>query len=93
MVAAVIAYIAHLNGFKTYLMAPTEILAFQHQNTLSRLLSPYGVEVGIYTGSRKKVQMANSKLPMAKKQKTISSHVIVGTHALLSANLQTEDVG
>ena len=53
VVAAVIAYIAHLNGLKTMYMAPTEILAFQHHANLTKLLQPFGIEVGIYTGSKK----------------------------------------
>ncbi|MCL5783870.1 MAG: OB-fold nucleic acid binding domain-containing protein, partial [Patescibacteria group bacterium] len=53
VVAATIIYLTHLAGFKSLLMAPTEILAFQHFETLSKLLSPFGIEVGIYTGSKK----------------------------------------
>ncbi len=53
VVAAIAAYITHLNGMDTLLAAPTEILAFQHQKTLEQRLSPYGIAVGIWTGSRK----------------------------------------
>ncbi len=53
VVAAVIAYIVHLNNLKTLYMAPTEILAFQHYSTLTKLLGPFGVKVGLYTGSKK----------------------------------------
>jgi ATP-dependent DNA helicase RecG len=78
VVAAVIVYLAHLNGYKTLFMAPTEILAFQHHSTLSNLLKPFGIEVGIYTGSKKKAE---------------SAHIIVGTHALLSKKMAIGDVG
>ena len=78
VVAAIIAYLVHLNGLKTLLMAPTEILAFQHYSTFSNLLTPFGIKVGIYTGSRKEIDQAN---------------IIVGTHALLSDKLLTQDVG
>lgn len=78
VVAAIIAYLAHLNGLKTLYMAPTEILAFQHHKTLTTLLEPFGISVGIYTGSRKKVA---------------EDGVIVGTHALLSEKLQAENIG
>lgn len=78
VVAAVISYIAHLNNLKTVLMAPTEILAFQHQKTLQNLLSPFKIEVGIYTGSKK----------------ILDAHqVIVGTHALLSDKLDLQNIG
>ncbi len=53
VVAATAAYISHLNGFDTLFAAPTEILAFQHQKTLHDMLSPLGVKIGIWTGSKK----------------------------------------
>lgn len=77
VVAAAIIYSIYLNKLKSVVMAPTEILAFQHHQTLSKLLNPYGVEVGIYTGSKK----------------SIAPHLIVGTHALLSNKLITDNVG
>lgn len=78
VVATIAAYITYLNGFKTYYMAPTEILAFQHQITLTKLLEPFRIKVGIYTGSKKKNAL---------------SDITVGTHALLSDKLLTEDIG
>ncbi len=77
IVATVIAYLAHLNKCQVLLMAPTEILAFQHHRTLSKLLEPYGINVGIYTGSRKEV----------------AEHVNIGTHALLSDKFSLDNVG
>lgn len=59
-------------------MAPTEILAFQHHKTITKLLEKYGIKVGIYTGSKKEVEKAD---------------IIVGTHALLSDKLLTPNVG
>ncbi len=100
IVAAVIAYITYLNGFKTLYMAPTEILAFQHQATLSKLLSPFGIEVGIYTGSKKSIKGIGSRVQGIEKNKktkpqtlTPDPYIIVGTHALLSEKLALEDVG
>lgn len=78
-VAAVIAYMAYLNGFKTLFMAPTEILAFQHFATFSNLLEKKGLKIGIYTGSRKKT----GDLP----------DIVIGTHALLSQKLDLENIG
>ncbi|MDO8639120.1 MAG: ATP-dependent DNA helicase RecG, partial [Candidatus Daviesbacteria bacterium] len=83
IVAAISAFIAHQNKLKTIIMAPTEILAFQHFETLKKFLEPYGIEVGIYTGSKKAISHQPSAI----------SHVIVGTHALLSDKLQLENVG
>lgn len=78
VVAAAIIYLTHLNHLTSLYMAPTEILAFQHFETLKKLLGPFGISVGIYTGSRKKIS---------------TNEVIVGTHALLSSKLNTPDVG
>src|SRR5581483_10800211 len=61
VVAAAVAYVVHLNNLKTFYMAPTEILAFQHHLTLTSLLKQFGVKIGIYTGSRKKATL-NSHL-------------------------------
>ncbi|MBI2330331.1 ATP-dependent DNA helicase RecG [Candidatus Daviesbacteria bacterium] len=68
VVAAIIAYLVHLNNLKTLFMAPTEILAFQHFETLKKL----GINVGIYTGSKKGED----------------GDVFVGTHALLNKEIQ-----
>lgn len=78
VIAAIVIYLAYLNKKKALYMAPTEILAFQHQTTVKRILKPFGVAVGIYTGSRKEA---------------LDSDVIIGTHALLSNKLNSEDVG
>lgn len=82
VVAAVIIYLAYLNNLKSILMAPTEILAFQHHISLQKLLEPYGIKVGIYTGSRKNIIHEEAE-----------SDVIVGTHALLSEKLELNNVG
>ena len=53
VVATIAMYLAHLNGFQSVLMTPTEILANQHYNTINNLLLPLGVRVGLATGSKK----------------------------------------
>lgn len=50
-VAAAACYFACQNGFQSALMAPTEILAVQHYNTLKSFLEPIGVNVVLLTGS------------------------------------------
>ncbi|MBI2021706.1 ATP-dependent DNA helicase RecG [Candidatus Daviesbacteria bacterium] len=82
VVAAIIIYLTYLNNLRSLYMAPTEILAFQHFSTISNLLEPLYIKVGIYTGSRKFTKELNF-LP----------DVIIGTHALLSSSLEAEDVG
>lgn len=53
VVAAIAAFVTYLNNFDVLLAAPTEILAFQHQKTLETLLKPFGIKIGIWTGSKK----------------------------------------
>ncbi|OGE64379.1 hypothetical protein A3J13_01375, partial [Candidatus Daviesbacteria bacterium RIFCSPLOWO2_02_FULL_36_8] len=86
VVAAIIIYLIHLNKLKTLFMAPTEILASQHYNTLTNLLTPFGITVGIYTGNKKFTKTKPYTL-------NPKPSIIVGTHALLSDKLLTEDVG
>lgn len=70
VVAAIGMFVAHLNGFKSIFMAPTEILANQHFKTISSFLKPFGVKVEILTGSNKGSDKNNFD-------------VLVGTHALV----------
>jgi len=79
VVAGLAARQAAHAGFQTAFMAPTEILAGQHAETLSKLLSPFGVSVGLLTGS---VKGAARKELLAR---IVSGdvNVIVGTHALI----------
>lgn len=66
-------------GFQTAIMAPTEILASQHAETISNLLQPLGIRVALLTGSVKGVAR---KLLL---EQLVSGEidVIVGTHALI----------
>ena len=88
-VAAYGAWLAHEAGFQTAMMAPTEILAHQHFETLTKLLSPAGIRVGLLTGS----------LPAAEKREVRRAlaegdiDLIVGTHALLSEGVEYRDLG
>ena len=82
VVAAIAAYVAHLNGFTTLVLAPTQILAAQHHATLSTLFKPFGVEIGLITAASKKLSIVNSQLS-----------IIVGTHALLSQKQPFVSVG
>jgi len=78
-VAAAAVYLAHLNQCQSALMAPTEILAQQHFNTLEQLLSPLNIKIAIITG----------------KTKTVSTKydLIIGTHALLHKRAQFSRLG
>ena len=78
VVAAIASLITFLNGRAVLLMAPTEILAKQHFQTLESLLKPYGIKVGLQTGSKKT---------------KYRSDLSVGTHALIFSKKPLENIG
>ncbi len=76
-------------GFQTAIMAPTEILASQHAETLSRLLGPLNVNVGLLTGSVK----GTARKTLYEQIYNGSVHVVVGTHALIQENVRFHKLG
>lgn len=91
VVATIAMYLAYLNGFQSVLMAPTEILAQQHYATITSLLSSLGVTVDLVTGSTK-FQMSNPNKRERKKEK-LAIDIFIGTHALLSKNINFDKLG
>lgn len=89
VVAGLAARQAALSGFQTAIMAPTEILASQHAETLTSLLQPLGVTVGLLTGSvkGKSRQVINTKIASG------GVDVVVGTHALIQGSLKFHKLG
>jgi ATP-dependent DNA helicase RecG len=85
VVAAVAAYSCFLNGARTVLMAPTEILANQHFKTLKGLLQPYGIRCILHTGSRR------PRLPSY--PATQLPDLWIGTHALFHRKKGFKNVG
>lgn len=79
-VAAACCYAAFINNSQSALMAPTEILAQQHYNTLTSFLEPLGVKVCLLTGSLTPKQKKLVKEGI----KSGEYSVVVGTHALFS---------
>ena len=88
-VAAGVAYTAIKNGWQAALMAPTEILAEQHARSLSSLLTPGGVRVGLLTGS----QPAAEKRDILQRLAGGEIDLLVGTHALLSEGVNFARLG
>ena len=80
MVAAAAAYCAVTNHHQAALMAPTEILAEQHYASLSRLLEPLGIRVGLLTGS---MSVKNKNL-VRERIAAGELDFIIGTHALVT---------
>ncbi|MBI4029235.1 MAG: ATP-dependent DNA helicase RecG [Candidatus Blackburnbacteria bacterium] len=75
VVAALACFIAHLNGYQSAVMAPTQILATQHYKTLSTLLKPFGIKVHLLIGGPQRSRLKGDALK--------GYPVIVGTHALV----------
>ena len=90
VIAAIAMYIAFLNGLSSVLMAPTEILASQHYQTLTTLLSSSGIKVELITSSHKK-QLTTC--PAGRRVNNSQLAIFVGTHALLYNKLVSENVG
>ena len=89
VVAAYAAWLAAGAGYQSALMAPTEVLSEQHFRSLSALLEPAGVRVGLLTGSispagKKKVRQALAAGEI---------DLIIGTHALLSQGVEFAKLG
>jgi len=89
VVAGLAARQAAHEGFQTAVMAPTEILASQHAETLNKLLSPFGVKVGLLTGSVK--GKARETLYEAIANGDVD--VVVGTHALIQSTVHFHRLG
>ncbi len=79
-VAACAGWLCAKGGYQTALMAPTEVLAEQHFKSLSQLLSPAGVRVGLLTGS----MTASEKKRVRAALESGEIDFAVGTHALIS---------
>lgn len=88
-VAAGAAYFAAANGYQTALMAPTEILAAQHFETLEKFLSPLGIKVCLLTGSL----TAKNKKALKEKLAAGEFQVAVGTHALVQQSTEFAKLG
>jgi len=95
VVAAVAMYAAAMRKFRSVLMAPTEILAKQHFQTISSYLSPMGVRIGLFTGStgKKKQKRENGDAQTRFSISDDAPDILVGTHALLSESVPFRNVG
>ena len=77
------------NGHQGALMAPTEILAHQHYDTLRELLTPLGVRVGFLTGRLAKKERTEAAAALAAHEVDIA----VGTHALIQDGVSFDALG
>ncbi len=70
---------AVINGYQGAFMAPTEILAEQHYMSLTELLEPLGIKIGLLVGSLSK----GEKNKVLKEVESGEINIVVGTHALI----------
>ena len=89
VVAGLAARQAASAGYQTAFMAPTEILARQHAETLARLLEPFGVTVGLLIGSVK----GKARQTLYQQIASGAVDVVVGTHALIQDKVEFHRLG
>jgi ATP-dependent DNA helicase RecG len=89
LVALMSMLIAIDNGFQTCLMAPTEILANQHYETICKMVEGLGINVSLLTGSSKRSLRKN----IDESLKDSSLNILIGTHALIEENVRFNNLG
>lgn len=89
LVALMSLLIAIDNHYQACIMAPTEILANQHYETISKLLKGLPVNVGLLTGSTKRSERNNLHAML----EDGSLNIIIGTHALIEDVVQFKNLG
>lgn len=77
------------NGCQACMMAPTEILATQHYESLRSLAAPLGINVRLLTGSTRKKEREDISARLLDG----SIHILIGTHALIEDNVRFRDLG
>ena len=89
IVAFMTTLIALDNGYQACIMAPTEILATQHHETISEMASKIGVSVALLTGSTRKSERERIH------QQLLSGElqILIGTHALIEDVVQFRNLG
>ncbi len=89
IVSIIAMYANFLSGYQSALMAPTEILAVQHYNTIKKLFEKYNINICLLTGS----VLKKDKLLIYEKLKNKEIDIIVGTHALIQDEVEYASLG
>jgi ATP-dependent DNA helicase RecG len=89
VVALMSMLIAIDNGFQACIMAPTEILANQHYQTIKGLVGEGFIEVALLTGSTKK----KDRNVLHEKLENGQLKILIGTHALIEDKVQFQNLG
>lgn len=88
-VAIIAMYINYLSNYQSSLMAPTEILARQHFESISNMLQNTNIRVGLLVGSLKK----SEKDKVCKQLANGEIDILIGTHALISEGVNFKNLG
>jgi len=89
VVALMSMLIAIDNGFQACIMAPTEILANQHYQTIKDLVGDDFIDVAILTGSTSK----KARKVLHERLESGELKILIGTHALIEDKVQYKDLG
>lgn len=89
VVACIMLLAAIENGYQTAIMAPTEILAQQHFNNFINWLTPFGINIGLFTSSNTKKQRKKLETDLLNGQINIA----IGTHSLIQDNVEFKNLG
>ena len=89
IVALMVMLLALDNGYQAALMAPTEILANQHYETIKKMLGDMKVNVALLTGSTKQKERKNI-LPALENG---DIQIVIGTHALIEEAVKFKQLG
>ncbi|MDD4197952.1 MAG: ATP-dependent DNA helicase RecG [Paludibacter sp.] len=89
LVALMAILIAVDNGYQGCIMAPTEILANQHYDTLKDFIKDLGVNISLLTGSTRPKERERIHTDLQSGE----LHILVGTHALIEDVVQFNNLG
>ena len=89
LVALMCMLIAIDNGYQTCLMAPTEILAAQHFNSIGRMLEGLGININLLTGSSRKAK----RREIDESLRDGKLNMLIGTHALFEDTVVFNNLG
>jgi len=89
IVAIIALYINYLSGYQGALMAPTEVLANQHIINLKNIFKDYNINIELLTGSLK----VSEKKAIYKRLENKEIDIIIGTHALISEDVNYNNLG
>ncbi|MCO5258995.1 MAG: ATP-dependent DNA helicase RecG [Crocinitomicaceae bacterium] len=89
LVALLTTLIGIGNNYQAAIIAPTEILAIQHFETIKEMLKDFPVEVALLTGSTK----TKDRRELHERLLNGDIHLLIGTHALLEDSVQFNNLG